>query len=208
MQRCCGSLPNAIGVYQRLPKRRQQYNSPLERRAPFGCLVARGEDLRQILRGQHDVARPELTVSVTEPHQLVSDRSHSPPIRYEQMPSVMPCAFHSGFVVSYGRHRWLHGVENINCSGKISVIWEPELRERKATRRREQRLCGIAGHNDDELRPEPSVIGHLGKFRCPQPPATMPKTVDCFNPQLHRFKRNTQMNGGDCVSAFVNGCAL
>jgi hypothetical protein len=173
-------------------------------------LAAGGQELRQILRSQHDVASQCLAVSVSrmETHQLVSESSHSRPIRDDKLPSFKPRASHSGVMAAWVRHRWLHQTQNINSSNKISIIRELEFGERKASRRREQRLCGIACHDEDELRPEPSVVGDLWEFRSPEPSAAMQKSIDDVDLQLNSFKGNAQMNGGDRVSAFMNGSPL
>ena len=164
--------------------------------------------MRQILRSQQDVARYDLTVWMTETHQLVGDRSHSRPIRDDKLSGVVPRAFHGNFRSAFPGDSWLHQAQNINRSGKVSVIRKLELGERKPSGTREQRFCGIACHNDDELCPQPSVVGELGEFRTPEPSTAMPVAIYGIDPQLHTFEGNTEMNGGDRVSAFMNGRPL
>ena len=75
----------------------------------------------------------DLAVWMTETHQLVGDRSHSQPIRDNKVSSVMPRMFHGSFRVALPGHRWLHQTQNINRSGKVSIVRRLELGERKAS---------------------------------------------------------------------------
>jgi hypothetical protein len=185
---------------------------------PFRCSATLGrrsgrraavwQELRQSLWSQHDVARHNLAVSLTETHQLVRDRSHSHPIRGDKLSSLLPRLFHSGFGGASTGHRRLHQTQNISGSGKVSIIRKGELSYRKAGRWREQRHCSIACHNNHELRPEPLVVGNLGEFRPSEPSAAMPKAIDGIDPQFNTFEGNTQMHGSDCVPAFMDGRSL